>query len=415
MSEDLKENALPEFQKLPAILALSYLAVSALIMAYSSLFSVLPILVFLGLWFAHFYYGRQFVFRPSLGMLAMLIVPVWACYSALWSAHPFQSIYTGLEYLALILCSIVICRIVRFEHFIQGIALGVMLVLVLALVFDSNGLSSLSGGRPLIGLFGSKNQVGLMAEIGALLSVVMLFLKIPLGRKLILSAAVLALSAVCLYLSASATSILSLVVTLALLVGMFCVGRVPPLFRGLSFGALASVVLSVGAVIYMLELEVFAAVLEGFGKSSTLTGRTELWEGGIKAALEKPFLGHGYNAFWVPGNPVAEQYWSKFLIPDKTGFNFHSLFLEFFVSMGVVGLALLIGLFAILLFGGLGSILKHGMNAVNGFVFALGAMFFVRAFVEVDLLGPFGLAPLLFYSAIGYFLQPRPEEQEESS
>jgi len=55
-------------------------------------------------------------------------------------------------------------------------------------------------------------------------------------------------------------------------------------------------------------------------------------------------LGHGYAAFWRPGNLDAEALWRWGGIADRTGFSFHNLFVETKVDLGIVGLAVLVAM-----------------------------------------------------------------------
>ncbi|WP_047866015.1 O-antigen ligase family protein [Rubrobacter aplysinae] len=67
----------------------------------------------------------------------------------------------------------------------------------------------------------------------------------------------------------------------------------------------------------------------------TLTGRTDLWAALIPEFLERPFLGHGFAAFW---NPVNLQ-----IMEGAAGFpvvSAHNGFLEEFLSTGVIGFLL---------------------------------------------------------------------------
>ncbi|TGV63220.1 O-antigen ligase family protein, partial [Mesorhizobium sp. M00.F.Ca.ET.158.01.1.1] len=82
-------------------------------------------------------------------------------------------------------------------------------------------------------------------------------------------------------------------------------------------------------------------VLGIFGKDSTLTGRTYLWEQGWNAAMRSPILGVGYAAYWVQGFAEAERLWNEFYITTRTGFHFHNTYVEALVELGFTGAVLI--------------------------------------------------------------------------
>ena len=97
----------------------------------------------------------------------------------------------------------------------------------------------------------------------------------------------------------------------------------------------------VAAVMAALNLGLLDFVLGIFGKDSTLTGRTYLWEQGWEAAQQFPILGYGYAAYWVQGFAEAERLWAEFYIASRYGFHFHNTYIETLVELGFVGVALI--------------------------------------------------------------------------
>jgi exopolysaccharide production protein ExoQ len=389
-----------EFVRLPDTLAILYVALSVIIMAYSFLFNVFPILIFIGLWFSHLLYKRQFVLRPSLDLFIILIIPVLACYSVFWSEHPLKSLYGGTELVALALCAVIMSRLVSSVAFIQGLSVGSLVVLLATLLNGRYSIDGMGGGSTLVGLFGSKNQVGLIAEIGIISSIFVHFSNISWLRKFFISWIPMLVFVLCLYLSKSASSIASLTVVLMAIAGMSFLSRLArsARFVTLIFAFFALLTLLVCMMAFSLDMQ--NSILGVFGKDSTLTGRTYLWSEGIKVALEKPVLGHGFGSFWTEGNPLAERLWEKFFIPNRTGFHFHSMYVQTFVDFGMVGVAVLIALLLTSLLKSFYINYRDGMNAETGILFAFAVMLSVRSFVEVDFLGPFGIGVLLFYSIL---------------
>jgi exopolysaccharide production protein ExoQ len=254
---------------------------------------------------------------------------------------------------------------------------------------------------------GSKNQVGFIAEIGIYTGLLLAFTKIDKFQKLLFALIPLVICGVCLYMSRSATSVMSLTAMLSVLVGMYFVTRLP---QGLRMPALVASIFAVATVIMFavaLDVSMVDTILGGFGKNSTLTGRTYLWAEGIKNGMEMPWLGHGYVSFWVVGQPQAELYWHEFLIGNRSGFHFHNLYVQTFVDLGAVGVTMVSLLLIGLCIASLRLVLRAGLGLETGLFLGLSFMFLVRSFAEVDILGPFGVGPLLFYAMIPQLAQAR--------
>jgi len=138
-------------------------------------------------------------------------------------------------------------------------------------------------------------------------------------------------------------------------------------------------------------------LFKSMGKDSTLSGRTVLWDHGMEIGGETPILGHGYGAFWVQGNPRAEQLWYDNNISARSGFHFHNLYMETFVELGAVGLIFVIGLILMILGKCTYLTLRYGMRMEFILSLAITIMFLIRSFVEVDLIGTFNIGPFLFF------------------
>ena len=80
------------------------------------------------------------------------------------------------------------------------------------------------------------------------------------------------------------------------------------------------------------------------GKNSTLTGRTDIWLATLDLIKQKPLLGWGYMATWVPTDPETAAVWEEFrwAVP-----NAHSAYLDVALQLGLVGLGLLLTIIAV--------------------------------------------------------------------
>ena len=86
------------------------------------------------------------------------------------------------------------------------------------------------------------------------------------------------------------------------------------------------------------------SLLAVVGKDSTLTGRTDIWLATLDLIKQKPLLGWGYMATWVPTDPQTVAIWQEFrwAVP-----NAHSAYLDVTLQLGLVGLGLLLTIIAV--------------------------------------------------------------------
>jgi exopolysaccharide production protein ExoQ len=81
-----------------------------------------------------------------------------------------------------------------------------------------------------------------------------------------------------------------------------------------------------------------------FGKNSTLTGRTDIWLATLDLIQQKPLLGWGYMATWVPTDPQTLAIWAEFRWIIGSA---HNAYLDVALQLGVVGLGLLLTIIAV--------------------------------------------------------------------
>lgn len=381
--------AITDFPKIKDRYAIGFVALSTVIMAYSYLLNIIPILVFYMIWMAHILLGRQFVLRPGRDIVLPALFAGYCLFTIFWSDYPRSTLIMSLEFASMIVCTAIMTRTVTFSALLKGLSLGVFLVLIITFRTGSFSFS---------GLFGSKNQVGFYAEIGIFTAGFLFFhLRGRAWQALIFTLPVFFLSAACLALSSSASSLVSLLVSVAVCMAVGLAAAAPRGLGSVVIGLMIFAAATVAVAMAAFQIDVQGEILESLGKDPTLTGRTWLWEQGVEIGMSKLVLGHGYAGFWVPGQADAERMWQEFHIHKKTGFHFHNIFIQTFVDLGLIGLVMMV-LMAV------GSVsmmivrtLKEGANAENLFLLGLAVMFLVRSFAEVDVLGPFGIGVLLFY------------------
>lgn len=107
-------------------------------------------------------------------------------------------------------------------------------------------------------------------------------------------------------------------------------------------GLWTGIILSSGfAAIMIIEPGI---ILNLLGRDATLTGRTDIWSVLTDAILDRPLLGYGYGAFWQLDSMPAYRVRSatEWLVPTA-----HNGWLEVALSVGLIGLALLLANFVL--------------------------------------------------------------------
>ena len=144
---------------------------------------------------------------------------------------------------------------------------------------------------------------------------------------------------------------------------------------------------ALGIILSFFATELSQMFLDLTGKDVTLTGRTDLWAVAFQEIAERPVLGTGFQAFWVQGNPLAEQLWAMFGIGSRAGFHFHNTLISNMVEIGLVGGTLQ----AVIFFAALVSSLTWAIRSPSA-ASVFFALFMVRQF-------------LLMWIEVAYFLQ----------
>jgi exopolysaccharide production protein ExoQ len=90
-----------------------------------------------------------------------------------------------------------------------------------------------------------------------------------------------------------------------------------------------------GIALFALFIDTAGSLLHSIGRNSTLTGRTEIWSA-VLAQHTNPILGTGFESFWM-GNRM-QSVWDMSQVGIEEA---HNGYLEFYVNLGLIGLALL--------------------------------------------------------------------------
>jgi exopolysaccharide production protein ExoQ len=336
-----------------------------------------------------------------------LVIPVMALASTFWSDAPERTARAGLQLLVTMVAAIAIANTLSARAMIRAVLAVSAVTCVIALLYVPDTLAT---GSPLHGPFETKNPMGFAMVLALAASLaVMADGKQPASAR-IAAIPVLGVSQGLLLLSRSGNAYVGAALVLAVIAAIGLARHVGIYARiALLLFCLA---LAAVAMVYLAELQVAAAdfVQNVLKKDMTLTGRTLIWDVADGLVAENPALGHGYYAFWRIGNVEAEALWRQFGITSRSGFNFHSAFVEMAVDLGWTGL---VALLAICVGTGLVVLYRQLVSPTmpGAFFLAMLVVIYTRSYTETGLIAPFStFTGLWIWSCIYAMQKPAPEQ-----
>ncbi|MBZ9854863.1 O-antigen ligase family protein [Mesorhizobium sp. CA13] len=370
-------------------------AVSVWAFSYSVIFGQVLILAYYAVWLPLIMVDYRRFLRHLSSAWLPLSFAAYVCFSVFWSDAPGITARTAVQYFSHIACAYVAARAVSVRTLTIGALVGIFVVLLYSLKVGAYSEDVLDGTYNFVGAFASKNQIGFVASLGIYFSVVFIaFLRH--GRlSLFLTVPVVLLSAYLLVISHSATSMASTPAVLALVMLLAMSKVLSRRYRRVIF--LVGTGMLVVTILVALNLGLMDFVLGLFGKDSTLTGRTYLWEQGWNAAQRAPMLGVGYAAYWVQGFAEAERLWNEFYITTRTGFHFHNTYIEALVELGFVGATLVSLVILRTLYGHVSAVAFGTWRADSVVLAGVMVLLLIRSFVEVEILNPYIMGSFLMY------------------
>jgi exopolysaccharide production protein ExoQ len=196
-----------------------------------------------------------------------------------------------------------------------------------------------------------------------------------------------ATSLICLIIGTITISLVRLQIVNARFIGVY-----------LLFGILA---LAVGDFVF----GIYANLVQFLGRNLTLTDRTELWPHLLKLQ-PNPIFGAGFESFWLGGR--LEELWARYhWHPNQA----HNGYLETYLSLGITGIVLLVGL----IIGTFWKIRQELLRRVALGRFRLGFLLAILAynFTEAAFVNVSSLYTMFFLIAVD-FRPARPKRSAET-
>lgn len=207
-----------------------------------------------------------------------------------------------------------------------ALGLAVVSSFIFCLAFPSYGIMQGFDAGAWQGIYIQKNVLGLVMVLSTF---VFLLRAISSVKYRYLMWAGVALSVSLVLLSNSKNALVVLLTILVLL----------PLYRALRWNLSWMLLFFIMAVIVLGSLATFVVsnletVLGMLGKDPTFTGRTRIWAAVLETVQERPWLGYGYNSFWL-GLEGKSAYVARAVrwYPGQS----HNGFLDLLVELGLLG------------------------------------------------------------------------------
>jgi exopolysaccharide production protein ExoQ len=257
--------------------------------------------------------------------------------SFLWSFNPGVS-FTRFVQQAMVITSIILPATLsaRTADMMRGLFLCFALALILNVFFVLNGSVDIVNCSAINfcyeGYFDGKNYLGECAAVAFLLS---LHEIVHRGWRRVLGIIVAVTALVLVFLSDSKTAFGLIIISPLLAQLTLTIRR---MIRVSPAIILLSIPFCYAAVSIILHVDIMNRIAYMLYNDSTLTGRTIIWDFAQNEIEKRPFLGWGYQSFWLlPGSPSHEASGWVSLMP-----NAHNGYYDTMLEMGYIGLAFLL-------------------------------------------------------------------------
>lgn len=286
---------------------------------------------------------RETVFGV-MSVMPYVLLMILALASFRWSLNPAFTFREALISLIYVVYIGTMCWRYSWKDLIEGmwVAMFGMACLSVFLFFfvPSIGENAVPHAGALAGVWMEKNATGQAATFGACLALA----RFAISPKTFFTSGVsfIVFTAV-LLLSTSKTSLVAYIVACVSFGWVFLMRRNIVTFMVTTWTSL----FAGGLLVYFIKNNT-ETVLGLLGRSSTFTGRAEIWKSVEISLADRPLLGHGFSGYWdldVYGKTLAYVYQDLDYLPRHS----HNSFIEMQLNLGLVGLSILAGTLAIYL------------------------------------------------------------------
>ncbi|WP_017931777.1 O-antigen ligase family protein [Robiginitomaculum antarcticum] len=293
---------------------------------------------------------RMVVFNPLI-----IICVIWCGLSFFWSIAPDVTMRRVVAIVMTTSFGLLLAAKYNWYELVQrlAVAYGILIIIsfIFAIALPEYGRMQFIHEGTWRGTWLEKNSFGAqMAK--ALLIMMCAFAMKPKRGYIWVPLGILAFLAI--ILSTSKTALLGGVMMIAGMVFVRIMRANPVLRIPVMYVAIVGCVGLAFGIIFMPE-EMFGLI----GKDPSLTGRTQIWDGLIRAIEQRPWLGYGYGTFWA--DPLGPSYWVRFEL-DWGVPTAHNGWIETWLSVGFVGIAIFSVTYLITVILGLDRLARGGVE-----------------------------------------------------
>jgi exopolysaccharide production protein ExoQ len=278
------------------------------------------------------------IFKHSMQLSSILrrnawlvLIVAFAVSSAFWSDDPSLTLRRGIALVCTTIFGLYFAECYQLRQQLRLLAVAYAIAAGSSIIFQAFGLgTAVDFDVPgWIGVYDQKNVLGVNMAFAA--AVLLLIRKTdPKYRNWATLGLVTVIGL--LLLSQSMTAIVMLVAAVAVL---SFVRRLRTSYRSIALSLAIIVPISSYAAAWIFQnLEYVTGLL---GKDPTMTGRLQLWVLSVAMALQRPWLGYGYSAFWRGYSGPSARIWRLLSWQPPHS---HNGFLEVWLGIGLVGLAI---------------------------------------------------------------------------
>ncbi|OZF55495.1 O-antigen ligase [Rhodococcus sp. 14-2470-1a] len=354
-------------------------------------------------------YGVYLVLLGLLGLLLLVgdaqlrtkrVVPVTAALllaylfiSCLWSSDFRFSLVSAIVYSAIALSAYLAAWKFTWATLIRGASLALRAAIVVSWVlvaFDVRSSYSIASdvGFAINGLYVHSNQFATVCVLGIVTFVTEWRLKL-VGKLSGVGWVVVGIAT--LWFTDSRTGLVVAVFAGVSGILLVTLGRSRMSSSSLS---VVSVVALAGSV-WLVLMTPLSEVSVALGRSSDLTGRTEIWTAVIREIGRGPWFGTGFMAAWRSNNPATQRIWHD--IGFHAG-HAHNGYLDLVLQLGVVGTFLVMIILIWMVVSSV-AMFSDTKSAYYGWVFAISVSQLVYNITETRI--TFGVVWFLIF--LGYF------------
>jgi O-antigen ligase len=249
--------------------------------------------------------------------LLLSVLLIGTAFSAVWSYDLGLTVERTVHLFGSTLIAFYIGFTIPLTRIVNATALVLGLLMLCsvgaALGMPALGIENYEGRNVWRGIMTSKNTLGFWSAITILACAVAFGNTQTVGKKLLLSAGFI-LGVIALVNSVSATSLLSLIVSVLVMAYLYVAFR-------FDLGLISTLVLGVfaaglvGLAFYNID------TAELIGRSGDLTGRGDVWNQVWQLIMDKPLTGYGYGTIWYP---TEESVWIQQALTDFSWKVFHA-------------------------------------------------------------------------------------------